>query len=393
MKSRIRSALAAAVALPILLAPLGVGALPGCTPREPAPAPADDDEPIRLNDDGTVSTVAGTGAGGFSGDGGRSVEARLSSPLDVTLAVDGALLIADFGNDRVRRIDLSTGRISTVAGAGVAATEPPLGPTGVTPLSDGAFLVVAWRENRVYRYDAGGSRTLLAGDGTTACADDPADAPAVLRALVAPRSADLLADRSVLVSEQGCHRVRRIRPDGSVTTYAGTGLPGYTGDGDAAVLGTLQAGSVAEGPSFGLALSPEDPPDELFVADTLNHVVRVVKPFTGRLETYAGSGEPGMVDGTPELARFSRPVHVFSPRDHSVWVVDAGNHAVRYVDPLRTSVRTVIGTGVGGFNGDGLPPRQTQLDNPTAVYVTDDGLVFVADAGNHRIRAFRFSAP
>jgi streptogramin lyase len=124
------------------------------------------------------------------------------------------------------------------------------------------------------------------------------------------------------------------------------------------------------------------------VADTLNHVIRVVRPFTGRIETYVGTGEPGYVDGPPQLAQFNRPTHVFSGNDHSLWIVDAGNHAIRYLDPLLTRVTTVIGTGTSGFNGDNLPPAETQLNGPTAVWATPDRRVFVADSGNQRIRLF-----
>jgi adhesin/invasin len=72
------------------------------------------------------------------------------------------------------------------------------------------------------------------------------------------------------------------------------------------------------------------------------------------------------------------------------WIVDAGNHALRWIDPLGTEVITVAGTGEAGFNGDGRPPRETQLNNPSAVVVTTHGQVFIADAGNHRVRLFRF---
>jgi len=196
-----------------------------------------------------------------------------------------------------------------------------------------------------------------------------------------------MADGSLLVGEQGCHRIVRV-PDDIVVTYAGTGDPGYAGDAGQAPLASLRAGSAADGPSLGIALSPEDPPDELFIADTGNHVIREVKTFTQRILTFAGSGEPGFVDGPLEQARFNGPTHVFSGRDHSLWVADTGNHAIRYVDPLRTSVVTVAGTGVPGFNGDGHAPTETQLHGPSSVWVTPEGRVFIADSANHRIRAY-----
>lgn len=347
------------------------------------------EEPVLPNSDGTVSTVAGTGVAGQSGDGGLSRLAQIDTPMDVAATDDGRLLIADFNNHRVRQVDLATGTVTTVAGDGTPAGGGAVaGPTGVRPLADGEFLVVSWNGHRVFRYAADGTRAAVAGSGGDECSapDDPAG-PAD-RPMHAPRSVDVLADGSLLISEQGCHRVWRVRNDGTVTLYAGTGEAGYSGDNADAVLARLQADDVAGGPCFGLSLSPEDPPDELFIADTANHVVRVVKPFTGRIETFAGDGEAGFVDGPPEQARFNRPTHVFCARDHSVWIVDSGNHAIRYVDPLNTRVETLVGAGVAGFNGDGRAPGDTLLNNPTSVWATPEGVVFVADAGNHRVRMF-----
>ncbi len=346
------------------------------------------EEPLVPNADGTVSTVAGTGAPDDDGDGGLSRMAALDRPMDVAVTPEGDVLIADFNNHRVRRIVAATGIITTIAGDGTTSgTAALIEPSGVTPLAGGGFIAVSWGGHQVFQYGADGSRTVVAGTGTAGCEDS--DASASDRVLSSPRSADVLADGSVLVAEQGCHRVWRIRVDGTVVAYAGNGEAGYSGDDGDAHAARLQADGADAGPCFGLSLSPEDPPDELFIADTANHVVRVVKPFTGRIETFAGTGVEGFLDGPPEQAMFNRPTHVFCGKDHSVWIVDAGNHAIRYIDPLNTRVETVIGTGAAGFNGDGLPPHDTMLNEPSAVWATPDGVVFVADAGNHRVRMFR----
>lgn len=336
---------------------------------------------------GTVRTLAGTGQAGFDGDGGRAERARLNRPMDMALTSDGALLIADFGNHRVRRVDGVTGIVTTVAGTGRPTGDAALAsPAGVTPW-DGGFLVAAWGDHRVFDYATDQARTLVGGNGVGACAPhEPATAP-METSFRLPRGVAVMADGSWLVSEQGCHRIRRLR-DGGMETFAGTGEAGYFGDGGPAAAAAIRAGEVADGPSLGMALSPEDPPDELFIADTGNHVIRQVKLFTGRMETLAGTGEPGFVDGPPTIAQFNRPTHVFSGRDHSLWIVDTGNHAIRYLDALNTRVETVVGTGTAGFNGDGRPPTETQLDSPSSVWVADDGTVYVADAGNHRIRVF-----
>jgi len=358
----------------------------GCT----APPPVDT-SPVTPNSDGTVSTVAGTGDPGFAGDGARGTLARLSQPMDVALASTNALLIADFGNHRIRLLSLENGEITTIAGDGESDTPASLpAPCGVTPRAGGGWLAVSWSAHRVEEFATDGSKVRTWGTGFAECAEGDVNTNATAAPLHAPRSAAVMADGSVLVSEQGCHRVRRFRGD-SIADYAGNGAAGYVGDNGPAVDAALQATDVADGPAMGIFLSPEDPPDELFIADTGNHVIRQVKLFTGRMETLAGTGAPGFVDGPPENAQFNRPTQVYSGRDHSVWIVDSGNHAIRHIDPLGTRVTTVVGTGVAGFNGDGRAPLETQLNNPSAVWVTPNGWVFVADAGNHRVRLFQLA--
>lgn len=349
------------------------------------------DAPIALNPDGTVVTIAGTGEIGYSGDGGASVRAKLSRAADVAVDRDGRVLFADVQNHRIRCVDLSTGIIVTLAGDGsTSGTEALDSPTGITPLPSGEFLVASWGSNQVFRYAADhATRSIVIGNGLDGCNDDFSQNAASVP-LFAPRSVDVLADGSILVGEQGCSRISRVRGDGSILAYAGLGTSGYSGDGQAAVNATLHAGELAAGPSFGLSLSPEDPPDELFIADSLNHVVRVVKPFTGLIETFAGTGQAGFADGPPLAAQFNTPAHVFCARDHSLWIADTGNHVIRYIDPLRTRVLTIAGTGTAGFNGDGLPATETQLNEPLAVFVTEDRYVYVADAGNARIRRFKY---
>lgn len=357
----------------------------------PRPVPIDNDNTSNEFPPGTVRTIAGTGVAGFSGDGGNALRATLNTPVDVALVGSGFLLIADFDNHRIRRVDLASGDISTIAGDGRREGADAIAfPSGVSPLSGGGFLVAEWGGHRVLRFADEGPRQVVFGTAADECAEvEPAALPPQTTTSY-PRSIDVMADGSILVGEQGCHRVRRVN-DNAVTTYAGTGDPGYAGDNDSAEAALLFAGAVQGGPSFGISLSPEDPPDELFIADTANHVIRQVGLFTRRIETFAGTGQAGFLDGPPEAAMFNRPTHVFSGFDHSLWIVDAGNHAIRYVDPLRTRVTTVVGTGAAGFNGDGLAPADTQLNSPAAVWAGVDGRVFIADSGNHRLRMYELT--
>ena len=208
-----------------------------------------------------------------------------------------------------------------------------------------------------------------------------------------PRAAGLLADGTLLIAAQGCRRLLALTPSGELIPWAGTGAAGYVGDDGPAAEAAFGADPEGNGlvPGFGFALSPEDPPDELYIADTGNHVIREINLFSGTIRTFAGTGEQGFADGSPRSATFNRPAAVFVSEDHTVWVADTGNHAIRRIDPLQIGVATVAGTGRAGFNGDGIPPLEARLDHPAGVYVTGDGVMYIADSGNHRIR--RVSLP
>lgn len=345
--------------------------------------------PPPIDPPGIVRTIAGTGAADFGGDGGAGVDAMLNQPMGIGLTTDDALLIADFGNHRIRRLDLTSGLIDSVAGTGVSTGLGAIdSPAGVTTLADSGFLAISWRGQQVFEYDMDGNRIRAIGSGQQGCPElDGTGAPNTSN-LDGPRHAELMADGSILISLQGCRRVMRATKD-SLSAYAGTGASDYSGDDGLASEATFQTSPIVDGPAFGISLSREDPPDELFIADTGNNVVRRVRVFSRRIDTFAGNGDSGFKDGAPLDATFDTPTNVFLSGDHSVWVVDTGNHAVRHIDPFGLQVTTIIGTGEPGFNGDGLPAIETQLDTPTAVWVTNDGVVYVADSGNHRIRRFQ----
>ena len=335
---------------------------------------------------GEIITVAGTGVAGFSGDGDDAVMAQLNMPLDVVVRPSGEVVV-DFGNHRIRTIDASTKSIATLAGNGQITGEDALNhPTSIA-FSDADFFVTSWADHVVFSYSRD-RRDLVAGTGGPGCGNDGSQV-ANLAVISWPRSVGILADGSLLFAEQGCQRIHAVSPAGDLTTYAGTGEPGYSGDDGppaAARFGGPYPGDVAAVPPFGFGLSPEDPPDELFIADTANNVIREINLFSGTIETFAGTGEAGFADGPTEAATFNKPTAVFVSEDHTVWVVDTGNHAIRSIDPLQTEVITVVGTGEPGYNGDGLPAQEAQLASPGGVYVTNDGVMYIADSGNHRIR-------
>jgi streptogramin lyase len=220
---------------------------------------------------GVISTVAGVGRPGFGGDGGPGTEAQLRMPHAIVMDRDGTLLICDLGNQRIRRLHLDTGMIETYAGTGEAKPTPEGAPVGGTPLN--------------------GPRTMaLAPNG---------DLYLALR----EGNAILRIDRR----SETFHRV------------AGTGENGYSGDGGPALAAKM-------GGPKGIALAPDG---RLFVADTENHVIRVVEPRAGTIATVIGTGQRG--DGpenNPLACNMSRPHGVFFAND-TLYVSDSEAHRIR----------------------------------------------------------------
>jgi hypothetical protein len=221
--------------------------------------------------DGIIRTVAGTGEATYDGDGIPADTASLSFPADIALQSDGGYLIADNDNHRIRRVD-PNGMIVTVTGNGSPGFSgddgPPTSaqlndPSGVAVAADGAFLITDTNNNRVRRIAPAGNITTAAGGGAAAPGDGGAATDA---ALGAPVRVAPLADGGFLIAESQNHRVRRVLPDGTITTVAGTGTAGFNGDGGQATAAQINS-------PFGVAVTLEG---DYLIADALNHRIRHV---------------------------------------------------------------------------------------------------------------------
>ena len=221
--------------------------------------------------DGIIRTVAGTGTPGYNGDNIAATTASLSFPADIALQSGGSYLIADNDNHRIRRVT-ADGFILTVAGTGSPGfggdNGPPTSaqlndPAGVAVAADGSFLIADTGNNRVRRIAPAANITTVAGGGAATPGDGGAATDAALQA---PARVAPLADGGFLIAQSSAHRVRRVQPAGTITTVAGTGIAGFSGDGGPATAAQVNS-------PFGVAVTPEG---DYLIADTLNHRVRHV---------------------------------------------------------------------------------------------------------------------
>jgi len=336
---------------------------------------------------GDITTIAGTGTSGFSGDGAAATSAQVNGPYGVAVDGVGNVFIADSSNHRVRRIDAVTGLISTFAGTGVggfsgdggAATSAQLNsPLGVAVDGSGNVFIADTFNHRVRRVDVGtGLISTLAGTGTSGFSGDGAAATSAQ--LYYPFGVAVDGGGNVFIADSSNHRVRRVDVvTGLISTFAGTGTPGFFGDGAAATDAQLYY-------PFGVGV---DGVGNVFIADYFNHRVRLVDAVTGLISTFAGNGTGGFSGdgGAATSAQLYSPIGVAVDGGGNVFIADSNNHRVRRVDVGTGLIITIAGTGINGFSGDGAAATSAQLNNPYGVAVDGNGNVFIADYGNHRIR-------
>ncbi|WP_438031825.1 hypothetical protein [Sorangium sp. So ce204] len=292
--------------------------------------------------------------------------------------------VLHLGNGRRRRADALGDVLTTVAGHGCAncalgdgepATKVSLyAPSGVAAAPDGSVTIADSFHHRVRRVGADGVIETVAGTGVAGGGGD--GGPAVAAELEVPRGLAFGPDGSLYIAEQGGNRVRRVAPDGTIATVAGTGISGDGGDGGPATLATLRQ-------PFSVAVGLDG---SVTIADTGNHRVRRIAP-DGVIETVAGTGVAGFGgDGGPaEAALLRQPRGVALQRDGSVVVVDTDNHRVRRID-VQGTIRTIAGTGVPGTAGDGDLALRAQLKGPTAATAGPSGELYIADGHGYRLR-------
>ena len=337
----------------------------------------------------TTVTIAGTGTPGFSGDGGLAVEAEMNNPYGLTIGPDGALYICEIGNHRIRRVDLSTKRISTVAGSGKKGYSGDGGPALSADLNEpyevrfdrAGNMYFAEMQNHVVRRVDTHTQVIstVAGTGVAGFAGD--GGPAAKALLRQPHSIAFDTLDRLLICDIGNLRIRRVDlKTGIIETWAGTGEKKPTPDG-APISGT---------PLNGPRAITADRDGNLYLALREGNTILKIDTKAGRIYHIAGTGETGYSGdgGLAKSAKLSGPKGVAWSPDGSLYIADTESHTIRRIDLASGIITTVAGTGQRGNGPDG-DARRCQLSRPHGIFVSADGHVYISDSESHRIRTLQ----
>jgi DNA-binding beta-propeller fold protein YncE len=344
----------------------------------------------------SIETVAGTGVAENNGDAGAALATNISDPFGVEIGPDGALYITEVGHHRVRRLDLETGKLTTVAGCGRRGYAGDGGPAAEADLNepyevrfdrDGNMLFVEMQNHLVRRVDARtGVISTIAGTGSAGFGGD--GGPATGAQFRQPHSIALDAKGAIYVADIGNHRIRRIDPaTGLIDTIAGNGERTGPREGQRAF------GNPILGPR---ALAIDG--DTMWIALRKGHSVWRMNLGDGVLHHVAGAGTAAFSgDGGPAIdAHFNGPKGIALDADGNVLVVDTENHVIRRIDAATGTITTIAGSSSTTSDGEGdaaldrtAPATSVRLNRPHGICVGPDGSIYIGDTLNHVVRRVR----
>jgi trimeric autotransporter adhesin len=391
---------------------------------------------------GIITTVAGDGTYGYSGDGGLATSATLKNPYGVAVDASGNIYIADLGSNRIRLVTKTTGIITTVAGDGTRGYSGD-GGLATSATLENPYAVAVDASGNIYIADSGSNRirmvtkttgiiTTVAGDGTYGYSGDGGLATSAT--MRKPRSVAVDASGNIFFADNYNHRIRLVtKTTGIITTVAGDVASGYSGDGGLATSATLNY-------PYCVAV---DASGNIYIADNYNHRIRLVTKTTGIITTVAGdwtrgySGDGGLATsatlnypygvavgasgniyiaesnrirlvtkttgiittvagdvasrysgdgGLATSASLSFPYGVTVDASGNIYITDLGSNRIRLVTKTTGIITTVAGNGTYGYSGDGGLATSATLNYPYGVAVGASGNIYIADTYNHRIR-------
>jgi sugar lactone lactonase YvrE len=359
---------------------------------------------------GSICTYAGTGAEGFNGEGLDRLETALYWPFDIEFTPSGRRIVLDWNNHKVREI-LPDDTFTTIMGSDFIGDGPPdlsdltdpgaipttvnlNHPTDATEFPNGDIVVMAWHNHKIRELVKATNRVKVIAGSAPGFAGDGGPAKDAL--LNQPPHGVLDPNGNFFFIDQRNQRIRVIynfgtqRGDGIITTVVGTGVAGFNGDGPALQTQVdFPSGSNPE-PSGGLALAANG---SLYFSDTFNHRIRRVDFqsadfLTATVTTIAGTGVAGYNgDGGPASeAQINRPEDIEIGPDGNVYFADTDNNRVRMIDLSTNTIQTIAGTGDADYAGDGGPAIAAHLWRPFGVAFDQYGDLYISDTFNSRIR-------
>jgi streptogramin lyase len=338
-----------------------------------------------------IDTVAGSGAGTDNGPTGKALETNINQPFGVVIGPDGAMYICERGLHRIRRFDQKTGEVSTYAGTGKAgfsgdgslATEAKIaephelrfdkqGNLYWTDMTNHVIRRVDAKTKTISTYAGIGKQAGFGGDG----------GPAKEALLRSPHSLAFDKDDNLYIADIGNHRIRRVdAKTGMISTVVGNGEKLLPHDGVAAATSPILGPRAldVDGTTMWIALREGNSIWRLdLAAGTLHHV--------------SGTGKKGfaVVDGPAKDAQYDSPKGIAVGPDKQIYIVDSSNHVIRRLDPVKLTVTVVAGVPKEAkFDGDGGSPTAAHLANPHGVGFAADGAILIGDSDNHRVRRVR----
>ncbi len=339
---------------------------------------------------GIISTVVGNGTKTFSGDGGPATSASLNFPRGVFVDGSGNIYIADTSNQRIRKVDASADTITTVAGNGTAGFSGDDGPATSASLNNpfsvfvdgsGNIYIGDASNHRIRKVDTSGSISTVAGNGIAGFSGDAG--PATSASLNIPHGVFVDGLDNIYIVDLSNNRIRKVDTSGSISTVAGNGIAGFSGDAGPATSASLNI-------PHGVFV---DGLDNIYIVDLSNNRIRKVDT-SGSISTVAGNGIAGFSGdaGPATSASLNIPHGVFVDGLDNIYIVDLSNNRIRKVD-TSGNINTVAGGGIARFSGDGGPATSASLNGPFGVFVDGLGNIYIGDNSNNRIRKVEGPAP
>ncbi len=312
-----------------------------------------------------INTIAGNGAPGYNGEGSPAIAKELYNPFGVAVDAYGNIYIADQNNNRIRKVTPS-GIISTFAGtgtmgfsgSGIPATASDLyTPMGVAVDGSGNVYIADQGDSKILKVDASGIITTVAGNGTFAYTGD--GSAATNAGLQFPTSVAFDATGNMYIADYGNNVIRKVNTSGIISTFAGNGVPTWSGDSGPAISASLWNPE-------GVAVAGNG---DMYIADWGNSRIRKVTATSGFITTFVIANHPSsiVIDANSNLL-----------------VSEQGTSLIRKINPLG-GITTIAGTTIG-YGGDGGAATSAQLNNPTGIALDGSGSLYIGDMNNNRVR-------